>query len=44
MPSPRSGETDSEFGGSVETILAMMDMVWQGHYRHGDKTLWYELD
>lgn len=35
---PEKWETDSEFAGSVETVLAMMDMVWKGHYRHGDET------
>ena len=34
---PEKWETDSEFDGSVETILGMMDMVWKGHYRHGDE-------
>lgn len=35
---PEKWETDSEFDGSVETVLAMMDMVWKGHYRHGDES------
>ena len=35
---PAKWETDSEFDGSVETILGMMDMVWKGHYRHGDES------
>lgn len=35
---PRNWETDSEFDGSVKSVLAMMDMVWKGHYRHGDET------
>ena len=34
---PEKWETDSEFDGSVDTILGMMDMVWKGHYRHGDE-------
>ena len=32
-------ETDSEFNGSVETILSMMEMVWKGHLRHGDESV-----
>ena len=32
-------ETDSEFDGSVETILSMMEMVWKGHLRHGDESI-----
>ena len=35
---PEKWETDSEFDGSVETVLAMMDMVWKGHYRHGNES------
>ena len=35
---PDKWETDSEFDGSVETVLAMMDMVWKGHLRHGDES------
>lgn len=35
---PEKWETDSEFDGSVATVLALMDMVWKGHYRHGDET------
>ena len=31
-------ETDSEFDGSVQTVVAMMDMVWKGHLRHGDES------
>lgn len=32
-------ETDSEFGGSIETVFSMMQMVWnKGRYRHGDET------
>ena len=34
---PEKWETDSGFDGSVQTILAMMDMVWKGHLRHGDE-------
>ena len=30
-------ETDSAFDGSVQTVLAMMDMVWKGQLRHGDE-------
>ena len=36
-------ETDSEFDGSVETILGMMDMVWKGHHRHGDESAPFEM-
>ena len=35
---PDKWETDSDFDGSVETVLAMMDMVWKGHLRHGDES------
>ena len=35
---PDKWETDSEFDGSVNTVLAMMDMVWRGHLRHGDES------
>ena len=35
---PEKWETDSDFDGSVETVLAMMDMVWEGHLRHGDES------
>ena len=32
-------ETDSEFDGSIETVLSMMEMVWnKGRYRHGDES------
>ena len=34
---PSKWETDSEFDGSVESVLSMMDMVWKGHLRHGDE-------
>ena len=34
---PDKWETDSEFDGSVNTVLSMMDMVWKGHLRHGDE-------
>ena len=34
---PEKWETDSGFGGSVQTVLAMMDMVWKGQLRHGDE-------
>ena len=40
---PEKWETDSEFDGSVETILGMMDMVWKGHYRHGDESAPLEM-
>ena len=30
-------ETGSQFEGSVETVLSMMNMIWQGHLRHGDE-------
>ena len=35
---PEKWVTDSEFDGSVETVLAMMDMAWKGHLRHGDES------
>ena len=35
---PDKWETDSEFDGSVNTVLSMMEMVWKGHLRHGDET------
>ena len=35
---PEKWETDSDFDGSVLTVLAMMDMVWKGHLRHGDES------
>ena len=34
---PEKWETDSGFDGSVQTVLAMMDMVWKGQLRHGDE-------
>ena len=34
---PEKWETDSAFDGGVQTILAMMGMVWKGHLRHGDE-------
>ena len=34
---PEKWETDSTFVGGVQTVLAMMDMVWKGHLRHGDE-------
>ena len=34
---PEKWETDSAFDGSVQTVLAMMDMVWKGQLRHGDE-------
>ena len=34
---PSKWETLSESGRGVETVLAMMEMVWQGHLRHGDE-------
>ena len=36
---PEKWVTDSEFDGSVETILGMMEMVWKGHLRHGDESV-----
>ena len=35
---PEKWETDSDFDASVETVLAMMDMVWKGHLRHGEES------
>lgn len=36
---PSKWETDSELDDSIETILGMMQMVWnEGKYRHGDET------
>ena len=34
---PSKWEADSEFDGGVLTVLSMMNMVWKGHLRHGDK-------
>ncbi|MXZ94965.1 MAG: hypothetical protein F4Y99_03455 [Acidimicrobiaceae bacterium] len=34
---PEKWETDSGFDGSVQTMLAMMDLVWKGQLRHGDE-------
>ena len=34
---PEKWETDSEFDGSVTTVLGMMNMVWKSHLRHGDE-------
>lgn len=34
---PEKWETDSGFDGSVQTVLGMMDMVWNGQLRHGDE-------
>ncbi len=34
---PEKWETNSAFDGSVQTVLAMMDMVWKGQLRHGDE-------
>ena len=36
---PDKWETDSEAVSSVQTVLGMMQMVWnEGHYRHGDES------
>jgi len=35
---PDKWETDSEFDGGVNTVLAMMEMVWKGHLRHGHES------
>lgn len=35
---PSKWTTDSEADEDVEKIIAMMEMVWKGHYRHGDET------
>ena len=41
---PEKWETDSEFVGSVETVLNMMKLVWnKGHYRHGDDSFPLEV-
>ena len=32
-------ETDSEFDRSIETIVGMISMVWEGHQRHGDESV-----
>lgn len=34
---PSKWTTDSEADGGIETVIAMMDMVWTGHFRHGDE-------
>ena len=34
---PGKWETDSEFDGGVQTILAMMNLAWKGQLRHGDE-------
>ena len=34
---PGKWETDSEYDGGVQTILAMMNMAWKGQLRHGDE-------
>ena len=35
---PEKWLTGSEFDRSVETILSMISMVWEGHQRHGDES------
>jgi len=35
---PSKWTTDSEADTDLETVIAMMKMVWTGHYRHGDET------
>lgn len=35
---PSKWETTSEADDDVDRIISMMQMVWQGHYRHGDET------
>lgn len=35
---PSKWETLSESGRGVETVLSMMEMVWEGHLRHGDES------
>ena len=34
---PGKWETDAEFDGGVQTILAMMKLAWKGQLRHGDE-------
>ena len=34
---PEKWETDTGLDGSVQTVLVMMDMVWNGQLRHGDE-------
>lgn len=36
---PSKWETDSEAPRDVDTVIAMMEMVWKGHYRHGDESV-----
>ena len=33
---PSKWTTDSEAEGDVDKVIAMMEMVWKGHFRHGD--------
>ena len=33
---PSKWDTDSEADADVDKVIAIMDMVWTGHYRHGD--------
>lgn len=35
---PSKWDTASEADGDVEKVIAIMDMVWTGHYRHGDES------
>lgn len=35
---PSKWETRSESGRGVETVRSMMEMVWEGHLRHGDNS------
>lgn len=35
---PSKWRTDSEATDDVEKVIAMMEMVWTGHFRHGDDT------
>lgn len=33
---PSKWTTDSEADGDVEKVVSMMEIVWTGHFRHGD--------
>lgn len=35
---PGKWTTDSESKQDIESIISMMNMIWTGHYRHGDET------
>jgi hypothetical protein len=35
---PEKWTTDSEADNDVLHVVGMMEMVWQGHYRHGDES------